>query len=149
MLRMARACLSSLSALLLATSFVATGEAKWHASATASIKTDSTMAQGAYASAELPSLILDVCAGCALLDAETERQLHRQYAAAAMASGYRVNPLRPVVLEISETGQLPNGRPYLKGVVSNMSFRVGDPHPGQSLASVTALMVLHILTLAP
>lgn len=148
MLRMPHARLASFSVLLLLISLATAAEAKWHA-ATAQPQSAASQAEDDRASAELPSLILNVCAGCALLDAETERQLHREYAAAAMASGYRIAPLKPVVLEISETGRLPNGKPYLKGLIANIPFRVGDPHPGHSLASVTALMVLHILTLAP
>ena len=88
--------------------------------------------------------MLEVCSGC-IVDSAMQLQLDHHYTKAALASGYVINPLKPIVLNISETGYLPDGKAYLRGVVANLPFRIADPNPGESLASVTAKLVLYIL----
>ena len=43
---------------------------------------------------------------------------------------------------LTEIGVLPDGKPYLKGIIGNKQLTVGDPFPGETLASVAGKLAL-------
>lgn len=94
----------------------------------------------------IPSISLTVCDQCKLDDGERYALL-RSYGEAALRAGYIVDPLVSYDLHITETGVLPNGTPFLRGVIGDRQLTVGDPHPGETLATVAGRLALIAISL--
>lgn len=60
----------------------------------------------------------------------------------ARRAGYLVDPPGSRLFDITEIGVLVNGRPFLKGAIGNGQVTVGDPFPGETLASVAGKLAL-------
>lgn len=94
----------------------------------------------------IPSISITTCEACRLDD--TERYaLQRSYGEAALRAGYIVDPLVTYSLHITEIGLLPNGKPFLRGVIDDRQLTVGDPHPGETLATVAGRLALIAVSL--
>lgn len=89
----------------------------------------------------IPSISVTICNDCHFDEADRMVLLH-SYGDAAIRAGYIVDPLNSSVLAITEVGVLPNGKPYLKGVIGNKQLTVGDPFPGETLATVAGKLAL-------
>lgn len=89
----------------------------------------------------VPSLAVNICDDCRF-DEDARFALLRSYGHAARRAGYIIDPLNTNFLLITEIGVLPNGKPYLKGVIGNRQITVGDPFPGETLASVAGKLAL-------
>lgn len=89
----------------------------------------------------IPSISVTICHDCRFDETDRMALLH-SYGDAAVRAGYIVDPLNSSVLAITEIGVLPNGKPYLKGVIGNKQLTVGDPFPGETLATVAGKLVL-------
>lgn len=89
----------------------------------------------------VPSLAVDICDDCRF-DEDARFVLLGSYGQAARRAGYIIDPLNTNVLLITEIGVLPNGKPYLKGVIGNKQITVGDPFPGETLATVAGTLAL-------
>ena len=90
----------------------------------------------------IPSLTVTMsCDDCRFAEADRYALL-LSYGDAARRAGYIVNPLNSSLFVITEIGVLPNGKPYLKGVIGNKQLTVGDPFPGETLASVAGKLAL-------
>lgn len=50
---------------------------------------------------------------------------------------------------LTEIGVLPNGKPYLKGIIGSKQLTVGDPFPGETLASVAGKLALGAVSRDP
>jgi hypothetical protein len=89
----------------------------------------------------VPSISLSVCDDCRFDDSDRYALL-MSYGRAAQQAGYIVDPLNSSVLLITELGMLPNGKPYLRGVIGERQITVGDPFPGETLATVAGKLAL-------
>jgi hypothetical protein len=89
----------------------------------------------------VPSLAVQICDDCRF-DERDRFALLMSYGHAARRAGYLVDPLNTNVFLITEISVLPNGKPYLKGVIGNKQLTVGDPFPGETLASVAGKLAL-------
>ena len=89
----------------------------------------------------VPSLAVQICDDCRF--GESDRfALLMSYGHAARRAGYLVDPLNTNVFLVTEIGVLPNGKPYLKGIIGNKQLTVGDPFPGETLATVAGKLAL-------
>jgi hypothetical protein len=98
---------------------------------------------GAFDTAKtvIPSLSVMVCDDCRF--SETDRyNLLLSYGEAAQRAGLLVDPRHSRLFAITETGVLTNGAPYLKGTIGHEQLTVGDPFPGETLASVAGKLAL-------
>ena len=43
---------------------------------------------------------------------------------------------------LTEIGVLPNGKPYLKGIIGNKQLTAGNPFPGETLVTVAGKLAL-------
>jgi len=93
----------------------------------------------------IPSISVTICEDCRFNE-DDRYALLKSYGDGAVRAGYIVDPLNSSVLAITETGALPDGKPYLKGVIGNKELTVGDPYPGETLATVTGKMALLIVS---
>lgn len=93
----------------------------------------------------IPSISVTICNDCRFTEVDRYALL-KSYGDGAVRAGYIVDPLNSSVLAITETGALPDGKPYLKGVIGNKELTVGDPYPGETLATVTGKMALLIVS---
>ncbi len=93
----------------------------------------------------IPSISVKICNDCRFAEADRHALL-LSYGDAARRAGYIVNPLKSSMFVITETGVLANGSPFLKGTIGNKQFSVGDPVPGETLASVAGKMALIAVT---
>lgn len=89
----------------------------------------------------IPSIVIAICDDCRFAEADRYALL-LSYGNAARRAGYIVDPLNSSLFVITEIGVLPNGKPYLKGVIGNKQLTVGDPFPGETLASVAGKLAL-------
>ena len=89
----------------------------------------------------IPSIVVMICDDCRFAEADRYALL-LSYGDAARRAGYIVDPLNSSLFVITEIGALPNGKPYLKGVIGNKQLTVGDPFPGETLASVAGKLAL-------
>ena len=89
----------------------------------------------------IPSIVVMICDDCRFAEADRHALL-LSYGDAARRAGYIVDPLNSSLFVITEIGVLPNGKPYLKGVIGNKQLTVGDPFPGETLASVAGKLAL-------
>ena len=89
----------------------------------------------------IPSIVVQMCDDCRFAEADRYALL-LSYGDAARRAGYIVDPLNSSLFVITEIGVLPNGKPYLKGVIGNKQLTVGDPFPGETLASVAGKLAL-------
>ncbi len=93
----------------------------------------------------VPSIVVMICNDCRFTE-DDRYALLKSYGDGAVRAGYIVDPLNSSVLAITETGALSDGKPYLKGVIGNKELTVGDPYPGETLATVTGKMALLIVS---
>lgn len=93
----------------------------------------------------IPSITVVICDGCQFGEADRYALL-RSYGDAAAQAGYIIDPLNSSVLSIDDVGVLPNGKPYLKGVIGKTQFTVGDPYAGETLATVAGKMALTVIS---
>lgn len=89
----------------------------------------------------VPSILVTICDDCRFAEADRHALL-LSYGDAARRAGYIVDPLNSSLFVITEIGVLPNGKPYLKGDIGNKQLTVGDPFPGETLASVAGKLAL-------
>jgi hypothetical protein len=89
----------------------------------------------------IPSIAVMICDDCRFAEADRHALL-LSYGDAARRAGYIVDPLNSSLFVVTEIGVLPNGKPYLKGVIGNKQLTVGDPFPGETLASVAGKLAL-------
>jgi hypothetical protein len=90
----------------------------------------------------VPSLTVTMSCDNCRFDESDLYALLRSYGNAAQHAGYIVDPLSSYLFVITEIGVLPDGRPYLKGVLGDKQITVGDPFPGESLATVAGKLAL-------
>ena len=89
----------------------------------------------------IPSIVVMICDDCRFAEADRYALL-LSYGDAARRAGYIVDPLNSSLFVIIETGVLANGSPFLKGTIGDKQVTVGDPFPGETLASVAGKLVL-------
>lgn len=89
----------------------------------------------------IPSISVTICDDCRFTEAD-RHALMLSYGDAARRAGYIVDPLNSSLFVITEIGALPNGKPYLKGIIGNKQLTVGDPFPGESLSTVAGKLAL-------
>ena len=89
----------------------------------------------------IPSIVVMICDDCRFAEADRYALL-LSYGDAARRAGYIVDPLNSSLFVIIETGVLANGSPFLKGTIGNKQVTVGDPFPGETLASVAGKLAL-------
>lgn len=92
----------------------------------------------------VPSIAVTICRDCRFTESDRYAFL-QSYAGAAQRAGYLIDPLNSSVFVITETGVLPNGKPFLAGIVGNKQVTVGDPLPGETLAGVAGKLALIIV----
>lgn len=83
----------------------------------------------------IPSISVRICSDCRFAEADRHALL-LSYGDAARDAGYIINPMNSNLFTIIETGILANGSVFLKGTIDNKQVTVGDPFPGETLASV-------------
>lgn len=93
----------------------------------------------------IPSITVVICDDCQFGEADRYALL-RSYGEAAMQAGYIIDPFNNSVLSINDVGLLPNGKPYLKGVIGKMQFTVGDPYASETLATVAGKMAFTVIS---
>ena len=89
----------------------------------------------------IPSIVVMICDDCRFAEADRYALL-LSYGDAARRAGYIVDPLNSSLFVIIETGMLANGSLFLKGTIGDKQVTVGDPFPGETLASVAGKLVL-------
>ena len=89
----------------------------------------------------IPSIMVMICDDCRFAEADRHALL-LSYGDAARRAGYIVDPLNSSLFVIIETGVLANGSPFLKGTIGNKQLTVGDPFPGETLATVAGKLAL-------
>ena len=90
----------------------------------------------------IPSLTVTMsCDDCRFAEADRYALL-LSYGDAARRAGYIVDPLNSSLLVITDLGALPDGKPFLKGIVGSKQITVGDPSAGESLATVAGRLAL-------
>ena len=89
----------------------------------------------------IPSIMVMICDDCRFAEADRHALL-LSYGDAARRAGYIVDPLNSSLFVIIETGVLANGSPFLKGTIGDKQVTVGDPFPGETLASVAGKLAL-------
>jgi len=89
----------------------------------------------------IPSIVVMICDDCRFAEADRYALL-LSYGDAARRAGYIVDPLNSSLFVIIETGVLANGSPFLKGTIGDKQVTVGDPFPGETLASVAGKLAL-------
>lgn len=92
----------------------------------------------------IPSIVVIICDDCRFADADRHALL-LSYGDAARRAGYIVDPLHSSLFVITEIGVLANGSPFLKGTIGNNQVTVGDPFPGETLASVAGKLALIVV----
>jgi len=93
----------------------------------------------------IPSLSVVVCDDCRFSEMDRHALL-LSYGDAARRAGYLVDPRDNRLFAITATGKLANGTSFLKGTIGNKQVTVGDPFPGETLASVAGKLVLIAVT---
>jgi len=96
----------------------------------------------------VPAVALQLCDRC-VLDGAERRALLLGFADAAHRAGLVINPVRELPLTITDTGRLPDGRPFLRGAIEGTQFTVADPLPGETLASAAGKLVFNVLSGRP
>ena len=87
------------------------------------------------------SLAVQICDDCRF--GESDRfALLMSCGYAARRAGYLADPLNTNVFLITEIGVLPNGKPYLKGIIGNKQLTAGNPFPGETLVTVAGKLAL-------
>lgn len=121
--------------------------AEWPAAASAPVDEEGCGDAGAYEMTHtvIPSIVVRICNDCRFTE-DDRYALLKSYGDGAVRAGYIVDPLNSSVLAITETGALPDGKPYLKGVIGDKQLTVGDPYSGETLATVTGKMALLIVS---
>ena len=89
----------------------------------------------------IPSIVVMICDDCRFAEADRYALL-LSYGDAARRAGYIVDPLNSSLLVITDLGALPDGKPFLKGIVGSKQITVGDPSAGESLATVAGRLAL-------
>lgn len=90
----------------------------------------------------VPSLTVAIGCDDCRFDENDRYALLRSYGDAAQRAGYIVDPLNSSLLVITDLGALPDGKPFLKGIVGSMQITVGVPSAGESLATVAGRLAL-------
>jgi len=93
----------------------------------------------------VPSLTVTMSCDDCRFDENDRYALLRSYGEAARRAGYIVDPLNSSLFVITEIGVLANGTPFLKGIIGNNQVTVGDPFPGETLASVAGKLALVVV----
>ena len=89
----------------------------------------------------IPSIMVMICDDCRFAEADRYALL-LSYGDAARRAGYIVDPLNSSLFVITEIGVLANGSHFLKGTIGDKQVTVGDPFPGETLASVAGKLAL-------
>lgn len=99
----------------------------------------------AYMSGEvIRSIVVRVCEECRFSEADRYALLY-SYGTGARDAGYIVDPLNSSVLEIMETGTLPDGRPYVVAEIEGKEVQI-RARSTDAVASAAAEAALAIVT---